>query len=80
MAKKGSGILKKLTLSDDMAEFMGKSSASRAEIFKKIWAHIKKNDLNEGRTINPDETLEPILGSRSISMFEIAKKISAHVE
>lgn len=78
--KKGTGIEKPLDLSEDMADFMGKDKASRAEITKKIWAHIKKHELNEGRTIHPDEVLEPILGSRSITMFDIAKKISAHVE
>ena len=79
MAKKTSGILKEVELSSDLADFMGKDYASRAAITKKIWAHIKSEGLNEGRDIYPDDVLSPILGKKKLTMFEIAKKISAHV-
>lgn len=81
MAKRG-GLNKQYELSEDMADFMGKNTASRMEITKKIWAHIKKNGLQDEdnrRDIVPDDTLEPILGSKKISMFDIATKISEHV-
>lgn len=81
--KKASGLDKKVELSEDLSDFMGKSSASRAQITKKIWEHIKKEDLqdpDDKRTILPDDVLEPILGSKPISMFKIATKISEHVE
>jgi upstream activation factor subunit UAF30 len=76
---KASGITKKLPLSNEMAEFMGKDTASRGEIVKEIWKYIKKEGLNEGRIIHPDDVLEPILGSKSIDMFKMAGKISEHV-
>ena len=82
MAKKKGGLDIKLNLSEDMADFMGRDRASRAEITKKIWDHIKKNDLQSPenrRNIEPDDTLEPILGAKTISMFKIATKISEHV-
>lgn len=80
MAKaKGKGILKEQELSEELAEFMGKDYASRADCTKKIWAYIKKHDLNEGRDIYPDDELSPILGSKKITMFDIAKKLSNHI-
>ncbi len=82
MAKKKGGLDIQLELSEDMSDFMGRKKASRAEITKAIWDHIKKyelqNDSNR-RMIDPDDTLEPILGAKSISMFKIATKISEHV-
>lgn len=65
-----------------MAEFMGKNTASRAEITKKIWAHVKRHKLqdpDDKRTVIPDDVLEPILGSKPVSMFKIATKVSEHV-
>jgi len=82
MAKKKSGLDIQLDLSEDMAEFMGKDRASRSQITKAIWDHIKKNDLQSAsnrRNIEPDDALAPILGTKTISMFKIATKISEHV-
>lgn len=81
-AKKGKGLSKLMDLSDEMAGFMGKDRASRADITKKIWDYIKKHDLqdeNDRRTIIPDDVLAEILGPRPISMFKIATKVSDHV-
>lgn len=82
MANPKSGLNKPCDLSEDMADFMGKDSASRAEITKKIWVHVKKHKLqdpDDKRTIIPDDTLEPILGKRPITMFKIGSKISEHI-
>lgn len=79
---RGSGLNKPLELSEDLADFMGKSKATRAQITKKIWDHIKKHKLqdpDDKRTIIPDDTLEPILGARPIGMFKMPGKISEHV-
>ncbi len=79
---KGNGITKKLDLSDDMAVFMGKDKASRAEIIKACWKHIKKYDLQDPkarRTIVPDAALTVLFGSRPFSMFQLTGKISDHV-
>ncbi len=78
---RGSALTKKLDLSDELAEFMGKSTASRAEVMKALWKHIKKEDLqvpSNKRNIDPDDVLEPILGSRTITMFQIAGKLNKH--
>lgn len=69
---KGSALTKKCELSDALADFMGRDTASRAEVIKAVWAHIKKEGLQDDekrRIIHPDEALEPILGSKPIDMI-----------
>lgn len=81
MAKKATGINKPQTLSDDLAEFMGKDEATRGEVTSAIWAYIKENDLqdpNDKRNICPDATLKPLIGSKKISMFKMTAALSKH--
>lgn len=78
---KGSALTKKLELDDELADFMGKDTASRAEVTKAVWAHIKKHDLQDEedrRVIHPDEDLEPIIGQSPINMMKMTGKISKH--
>ena len=77
--KAPAALTRKLTLSDKLAIFMGKSKASRGECVKEIWRHIKAEGLNEGRTIYPDAHLAPILGKSKLTMFDVAKKLSSHI-
>merc|ERR1740138_451233 len=60
MKKAGKGIFAKKQLSDAMAAICGAKSLPRTEVTKKIWAYIKKNGLNDGRTIKPDATLKGV--------------------
>ena len=46
---------------------------ARTEVTKKIWAYIKKNSLNQGRTIKPDSTLKAIFPVASIDMSTLAR-------
>ena len=79
---KGSALTKKLELDDALAEFMGKDTASRGEVTKAVWAHIKKHKLQEDpddkRVVYPDEDLEPLIGSQPINMLKMTGKISKH--
>merc|ERR1712149_138360 len=52
------GIFAPKKLSDAMAKICGAKTLPRTEVTKKIWAYIKKNKLNDGRTIKPDSTAE----------------------
>lgn len=79
MSKRGAGILKAQPLSEALAEFMGKTKASRADVMKAVWRYIKQNDLNEGRTIHPDEVIGSLVGTRSLDMFQLTKKLSQHI-
>ena len=81
MAKKGSALTKKLALSDELAEFMGKDTASRAEVTKAIWVYIKKHGLqdeDDKRTIIPDDELAQIIGKNPINMMKMTGVVSKH--
>ena len=77
------GIHKPVTPSADLAAIVGNEAQPRSEIVSKMWAYIKKNDLQDSkdkRTINADAKLEKIFGKKSVSMFEMNKHISSHVK
>merc|ERR1719364_594837 len=71
MKKKGVGIFAPKTLSSSLAAICGCKSAPRTEVTKKIWAYIKKNSLNNGRTIKPDATLKAIFPVASLDMLKM---------
>merc|ERR1719159_180577 len=60
MKKAGKGIFAKKQLSDALSAICGAKSLPRTEVTKKIWVYIKKNGLNDGRTIKPDATLKGV--------------------
>jgi chromatin remodeling complex protein RSC6 len=76
------GITAPVTPSPELAEIVGKNDLPRSEVVSKIWAYIKKNDLQDAkdrRQINADDKLEKIFGKKSVSMFEMNKHLSAHL-
>ena len=76
--KPNAAFMAPLTPSPALAEVIG-----RTEIVKKIWEHIKRNNLqdkNNKRMINADAKLRPIFGKDQISMFELAKVVNKHVK
>merc|ERR1712199_53536 len=79
MKKKGVGIFAPKTLSDALAAICGGKSAPRTEVTKKIWAYIKKNSLNNGRTIKPDAKLKAIFPVASLDMLKMASYVSKHL-
>jgi len=68
----------------DLAAVVGEKPMPRTEITKKLWAYIKKNDLQDSknrRMINADDRLKAIFaGKRQVSMFEMTKLISNHIK
>jgi upstream activation factor subunit UAF30 len=78
------GISTPVTLSPGLADIVGGSTMSRAELTKKIWAYIKKNGLQDSknrRNINADAKLKPIFGGKgTVSMFEMTKLVNKHVK
>ncbi|WP_316748790.1 SWIB/MDM2 domain-containing protein [Sphingomonas sp. A2-49] len=76
------GITAPVTPSADLAEIVGKDDLPRSEVVSKVWAYIKKHDLQDAkdrRQINADDKLEKIFGKKSASMFEMNKHLSAHL-
>merc|ERR1711881_118483 len=78
--KKGIGLFATKTLSADLAAICGKNKMSRPEMTKAIWAYIKKNKLNKGRTITPDAKLKKVLPANSVSMFKMTSMYSKHIK
>merc|ERR1711985_79507 len=79
MKKKGVGIFAPKVLSPALATICWGKKMPRTEVTKKIWVYIKKNKLNEGRTIKPDSTLKAIFPVASIDMLKMAGYVSKHL-
>ena len=83
MIKKNSAFMKPLTPSTDLAKIVGAKPLPRTEVVKKLWAYIKKNDLQDKknrRNINADANLKVVFGGKSqVSMFDMTKLVSKHL-
>ena len=81
--KPNPAFMKAMTPSADLAAVVGAKPLPRTEVTKKIWAYIKKNDLQDAknrRNINADEKLKPIFGGKKqVSMFEMTKLVNNHL-
>ena len=84
MAKKANAaFMKPLTPSDKLAEIVGAKPLPRTEVVKKLWAYIKKNNLQDKknkRNINADAALKAVFGGKAtVNMFEMTKLVSKHL-
>ena len=80
--KAGGGLARPVQPSPDLAKIVGNDPLPRSEVVSKVWAHIKKNDLQnpqDKREILADETLEKLFGKKKASMFEMNKLLNAHM-
>jgi chromatin remodeling complex protein RSC6 len=71
-----------LTPSAALAEVVGSKALPRTEAVKKVWAYIKKNDLQNPknkREIIADAKLKGVLKKNKVTMFELAKIISENL-
>ncbi|XP_058104128.1 protein TRI1-like [Magnolia sinica] len=78
-----SGILKPVPVSPAMSKFLGGiPEISRTQAIKKVWEHIKLNQLQNPankKEICYDEKLKAIFGGRDkVGFLEIAKLLSPH--
>jgi len=86
MAKKNANaaFMKPVTPSAALAEVVGTKPLPRTEVTKKLWAYIKKHNLQDSknkRNINADATLKPIFGGKStVNMFEMTKLVGKHLK
>jgi upstream activation factor subunit UAF30 len=75
-------LMKPVQPSNELAEIVGSQPLPRSEITKKVWDHIKKNNLqnpSNKREILADEKLERVFGAKKLSMFDMTKAINRHV-
>ena len=66
-----------------LAEIVGDKALPRTEVVKKLWAYIKKHNLQDPknkRNINADELLVKVFkGRKSVTMFEMTKLVNSHL-
>lgn len=84
MAKKeaNSKFMKPMQLSEKLQKVIGKGPMPRTEVTKKIWAYIKKHDLQNPknrRNILSDDLLKDLFGKKEVSMFEMTKLLNKHL-
>ena len=87
-AKKAGGrkvnpaLMKPLQPSKELAAVVGSSPLPRPEVVSKVWAYIKKNDLQNPqnkREILADDKLEAVFGKKKVTMFEMNKHFAQHL-
>jgi chromatin remodeling complex protein RSC6 len=81
--KPNAAFMKPMQPDDALAEIVGDKPIPRTEITKKLWAYIKKNDLQDSknkRNINADDKLKVVFGGKkTVNMFEMTKLVAKHV-
>lgn len=81
--KPNAAFMKALTPSAALAAIVGAKALPRTEVTKKIWAYIKKNNLQDKvqrRNIHADDKLKPIFGAKkTVNMFEMTKLVNKHL-
>jgi len=69
--------------SKELAAVVGDGPMPRTEVTKKLWAYIKKNNLQDAknrRNINSDAKLLQVFGGKkSVNMFEMTKLVNKHL-
>ena len=83
-AKPRGGIAMLVNPSATLAEIVGAAALTRAELTKKVWAYIKRKDLQDKknrRNINADDKLKAVFGGKgTVNMFEMTKLVNKHVK
>lgn len=81
--KPNAAFMKALTPSAELAAVIGATAVARTEVVKKLWAYIRKNNLQNPknkRNILADEKLKKVFGKGEVSMFELASLIGKHLK
>lgn len=74
--KAGGGFQKEFNLSYPLAELCGTSQLSRPQVVKRLWEHIKANELqdpSDKRQIRCDEKMQAIFKQARVDMFQMNK-------
>jgi upstream activation factor subunit UAF30 len=76
-------VIERETNAKHLAKIVGTEPLPRSEVTKKIWAHIKKNKLQNPKNkceIIADEKLQPIFGGKKLDMFQMTKAVNKHLK
>ncbi|KAI0891052.1 hypothetical protein F4806DRAFT_489650 [Annulohypoxylon nitens] len=80
--KAGGGFQKPFNLSYPLAELCGEPQLSRPQVVKKLWEHIKGNQLqdpNDKRQIRCDERMQAVFKQAKVDMFQMNKLVGNHL-
>ncbi|PKS06263.1 hypothetical protein jhhlp_007009 [Lomentospora prolificans] len=80
--KAGGGFQKPFNLSSTLADLCGETQLSRPQVVKKLWEHIKANDLQDPkdkRQIICDEKMIAVFKQAKVDMFQMNKHIGNHL-
>ncbi|PKA57386.1 Zinc finger CCCH domain-containing protein 19 [Apostasia shenzhenica] len=80
--KRGGGFTKLCGLSPELQELLGVSELARTEVVKRLWAHIRENNLQDPsnkRKIICNGSLQNLFKVESIDMFQMNKALSKHI-
>ena len=81
--KANPALMKPVQPMQQLANIVGSEPLPRSEVMKKIWSHIKSNNLqnpDNKREIIADEKLQPIFGRSKLDMFQMTKAINEHLK
>jgi chromatin remodeling complex protein RSC6 len=81
--KPNAGFMKAMRPSEQLAKIVGSEPLPRTEVTKKVWAYIKKHNLQNPenkREIIADDKLQPVFGKKKLNMFEMTKAINNHLK
>ncbi len=70
--------------SEALSKVVGAKAIPRTEVVKKLWAYIKKNNLQDPknrRNVRGDANLTKVFNGKTVvSMFEMTKLVSKHLK
>ena len=82
--KANAGFAKPVQPDKALAAIVGSEPLPRTELTKKLWEYIRKHKLQDAAKktlINADDKLTVVFdGKKQVSMFEITKLVSGHLE
>jgi chromatin remodeling complex protein RSC6 len=82
--KANAAFMKPVQPSEALAAVVGSKAIPRTEVTKKLWAYIKKNELQDKknkRMINADPALKVVFGGKaSVNMFDMTKLVGKHLK
>lgn len=75
--------MKPMSVSDTLAEVIGKGPYPRSEVAKRLWVYIKEHNLQNPtnkRNILADAKLQAVFGGKKeVTMFEMTGLVSKHL-
>jgi len=75
-------VHQEVDVSPELETITGKGPMARGEITSKLWDYIRKHDLqskDDGRNIEPDDTLAAVVGKKTLTMFEMTAAVNKHI-